>query len=156
MQGALGDYQITGGRTKVSRFLGFIAESYLFLGELEKATAVVTEAISHTTLYSERFWEAELCRIQGEILLKQNESNQPVAELWLQRAMDVARSQQAKMLELRAALGLSRLWQQQGQQGRAYRLLSEVYNSFTEGFSTPYLRLTRELTAQLRSEYTYR
>ena len=62
----------------------------------------------------ERYWEAEVCRLRGVLLLRQPGASQAEAEAWLQQALDVARRQEAKSLELRAAMSLSRLWQQQG------------------------------------------
>ena len=74
---------------------------------------------------------------------------QAEAEAWLQRALDVARRQEAKSLELRAAMSLSRLWQQQGKRQEAYDLLAPIYHWFTEGFDTADLQDARALLAEL-------
>ena len=74
--------------------------------------------------HEERCWEAEVCRLRGVLLLRQPGTPQEEAETWLQRALDVARRQEAKSLELRAAMSLARLWQQQGKRAEAYDLLS--------------------------------
>src|SRR5262249_20622520 len=83
-----------------------------------------------------RHYEAELHRLHGELLLQQPVPDAPVAEACFQRALDVARRQQAKSWELRAAMSLAQLWQQQGQQAKAHELLAPIYGWFTEGFDT--------------------
>ena len=81
---------------------------------------------------------------------------QAEAEAWLQRALDVARHQQAKSLELRAAMSLARLWQRQGKRTEAYELLAPVYNWFTEGFDTADLQEAKTLLDALSEERTGR
>jgi predicted ATPase len=83
------------------------------------------------------------------LLLRKSGTPQAEAETWLQRALDVARRQEAKSLELRAAMSLSRLWQQQGQQAKAYNLLAPIYDWFTEGFDTADLQEAKALLAEL-------
>jgi predicted ATPase len=83
------------------------------------------------------------------LLLQQPGALQGEVEAWLQRALDVARRQQAKSLELRAAMSLARLWQQQGKRTEAYELLAPVYNWFTEGFDTADLQEAKALLAAL-------
>jgi predicted ATPase len=83
------------------------------------------------------------------LLLRQTGTPQAEAEAWLQRALDVARRQEAKSLELRAAMSLSRLWQQQGKRQEAYDLLAPIYHWFTEGFDTADLQDARALLAEL-------
>jgi predicted ATPase len=99
--------------------------------------------------HEERFWEAEIYRLQGILLLRQPGTPQAQAEAWLRRALDVARRQEAKSLELRAAMSLSRLWQQQGKRQAAYDLLAPIYHWFTEGFDTADLQGARALLAEL-------
>jgi predicted ATPase len=96
-----------------------------------------------------RFYEAELRRLQGELLLKQAAPDRHQAETGLHRALDLARSQQAKSLELRAAMNLSRLWHHQGKKEEAYHLLKEIYGWFTEGFDTPDLQDAEVLLEEL-------
>ena len=86
---------------------------------------------------------------RGVLLLRQPGTPQAEAEAWLQRALDVARRQEAKSLELRAAMSLSRLWQQQGKRQEAYNLLAPLYHWFTEGFDTADLQDARALLAEL-------
>ena len=96
----------------------------------------------------ERYYEAELHRQRGELLLLREAKSQPAqdsrdqheAEVCFQHALYVARQQQAKSLELRAAMSLSRLWQRQGKRAQAHDLLAEVYNWFTEGVIPPTCR----------------
>ena len=83
------------------------------------------------------------------MLLRQTGTPQVEAEVWLQRALDVARHQEAKSLELRAAISLSRLWQQQGKRQEAYDLLAPVYGWFSEGFDTADLQDAKALLEEL-------
>jgi predicted ATPase len=108
-------------------------------------------AEAHTLVeqHEERWWEAEVCRLRGVLLLRQPATPQAEAETWLQRALDVARRQEAKSLELRAAMSLSRLWQQQGKQAEARTLLAPIYGWFTEGFDTADLQEARALLEEL-------
>jgi len=95
--------------------------------------------------HDERWWEAEIYRLRGILLLRQRGTPLAETEAWLQRALDVTRRQQAKSLELQAAMSLSRLWQQQGKRQEAYDLLAEVYAWFTEGFDTADLQDAKAL-----------
>jgi predicted ATPase len=83
--------------------------------------------------------------LRDVLLLRQSGTPQAEAEAWLQRALDVARRQQAKSLELRAAMSLARLWQQQGKQAEAHELLAPVYSWFAEGFDTADLQEAKAL-----------
>jgi predicted ATPase len=99
-----------------------------------------------------RFCEAELYRLQGELLLAGSAAHHTEAEACFRQALDIARHQQAKSLELRAAMSLSRLWQQQGKCTAAYDLLAPIYGWFTEGFDTADLQEAKSLLAVLREE----
>ena len=99
--------------------------------------------------HEERWWEAEVHRLRGVILLRQTLTPQEEAEACLQQALTVARRQQAKSLELRAAMSLARLWQQQGKRAEAQELLAPIYGWFTEGFETADLQEARALLAAL-------
>ena len=99
--------------------------------------------------HEERWWEAEIHRLRGVLLLRQPGTPQAEAEAWLQRALDVARRQEAKSLELRAAMSLARLWQQQGRRAEARDLLTPIYGWFTEGFDTADLQEARALLETL-------
>ena len=104
-------------------------------------------AEAHTLVeqHEERWWEAEVYRLRGVLLLRQTGTQQEEAEACLQRALDVARRQEAKSLELRAAMSLSRLWQQQGKRAEARELLAPIYGWFTEGFDTADLQEAKAL-----------
>jgi predicted ATPase len=110
---------------------------------------VLAEAHALVEQHEERWWEAEIHRLRGVLLLRQSGTPQAEAEAWLQRALDVARRQEAKSLELRAAMSLSRLWQQQGKGAEARALLAPVYGWFTEGFDTADLQEATALLEQL-------
>jgi predicted ATPase len=109
----------------------------------------VAEALAAAQATGERWGEAELYRLRGSLLLRQTGTPQAEVETWLQRALDVARRQEAKSLELRAAMSLSRLWRQQGKRTEAHDLLAEVYAWFTEGFDTADLQEAKALLEEL-------
>jgi predicted ATPase len=119
------------------------------VGKPEAGLAVLTEAFTVVATTGARWWEAELYRLQGELLLHLPRSDVCQAETSFHYALDVARRQQAKALELRAAISLSRLWQQQGQSAEARQLLAGIYRWFTEGFDTADLRAAKALLADL-------
>jgi predicted ATPase len=96
-----------------------------------------------------RWWEADLHRLRGELLLQHAVARPEEAEACFQQASAVARRQQAKSLELRAAMSLARLWQRQGKCAEAHQLLEEVYGWFTEGFDTTDLQEARALLEAL-------
>jgi predicted ATPase len=104
-------------------------------------------ATSETT--GERFYEAELHRLKGELLLQQNSDNHAEAETCFQQAITVAQNQQTKSFELRTATHLARLWQQQGKRQEAHDLLAPVYHWFTEGFDTADLQDAKALLNEL-------
>src|SRR5262249_19271429 len=93
----------------------------------------------------ERWWEAEVSRLQGELLLRLPRPDLPQATACFHQALDVARRQQAKALELRAAMSLARLWQQHGKRAEASRLLGPIYGWFTEGLDRAELQEARAL-----------
>jgi predicted ATPase len=119
------------------------------LDQTEDGLQALTEAYTLVEQHEERWWEAEIHRLRGVLLLKQTGTSQAEAEAWLQRAMDVARRQEAKSLELRTAMSLSRLWQQQGKQAEAHALLAPIYGWFTEGFETADLQEAKALLEEL-------
>ena len=128
--------------------LAQLAEVYLDMGQAEEGLLLLAEARTVASHTGERWWEAELYRLQGELLLVRSVANQVGAEACFRQALDVARCQGAKSLELRAAMSLSRLWQQQGKRDAAHELLAEVYGWFTEGFDTADLREAQGLLGE--------
>jgi predicted ATPase len=93
--------------------------------------------------------EAELSRLKGEFLLVRSAEDHREVESSFQQAFQIARRQQAKSLELRAAMSLARLWQRQGQRAEARQLLAEIYGWFTEGFDTADLKEAKALLQEL-------
>ena len=126
-----------------------LAEVCDHLGHPEDGLQALAEAHTLVEQQEERWWEAEISRLRGVLLLRQPGTPQAEAETWLQRALDVARRQEAKSLELRAAMSLSRLWQQQGKRAEARALLAPVYGWFTEGFDTADLQEAKALLEEL-------
>jgi predicted ATPase len=122
-----------------------LAEAYGGIGQAEEGLHRLAEALAAMDHTGERCDEAELSRLKGELLLRQAVPDAPQAEAYFQHALDIARRQQAKSLELRAALSLSRLWQQQDKRDEARELLAPVYSWFTEGFDTADLQEAQAL-----------
>jgi predicted ATPase len=106
---------------------------------------VLTEALVHVEHTGERYYEAELYRLKGALLLQQSSDNQTDAENCFHHALEIAQSQQAKSWELRATTSLARLWQQQGKREEARQILGDVYGWFTEGFETADLKDAKAL-----------
>src|SRR5262249_55617955 len=113
--------------------------------EPEAGLTALAEALTRAETTGERWYESEIYRLKGELLLQQNAANQAEAETCFQQAITVAQNQQAKSGELRAATSLARLWQQQGKRQEAHDLLASVYNWFTEGFDTADLKDAKAL-----------
>jgi predicted ATPase len=147
----LAAWQATGQELGRSYFLAMLAEAYGKVGQAEAGLSVIAEALALMDKIGERDHEAELYRLQGEILLAQASARQQVqeAEAYFHQALDVARHRQARSWELRAAISLSRLWQQQGKRAEARQMLAEVYGWFTEGFDTPDLQEAKALLEDL-------
>jgi class 3 adenylate cyclase len=142
-------YRATGGVLVVPYLCTVLADVDDHLGHTEEGLQALAEAHTLVEQHEERYWEAEVCRLRGVLLLQQTGTPQEGAEVWLWRALDVARHQEAKSLELRAATSLSRLWQQQGKRVEARELLAPVYGWFTEGFDTADLQEAKALLKTL-------
>ena len=115
----------------------------------EAGLTVLTEALSLADTTGVRWYEPELYRLKGELLLQQHGDNQAEAESCFHHALTIARHHQAKSFELRTATSLARLWQQQGKRQEAYDLLAPVYGWFTEGFDTADLQEAKALLEAL-------
>jgi predicted ATPase len=126
---------------------GNLARAYAGSGALEKGLGAIQRALALAEETGERYWEAELYRIQGEILAQQG--HMPRAESSLDTALAVARRQGAKSWELRAATSLARLWQRQGKLDEARQVLAQIYGWFTEGFDTRDLQEAKTLLDEL-------
>jgi predicted ATPase len=137
--------------------LALLAEACVRDGQLDPGLDALDEALTAAENHAERFYEAELHRLQGEVLLRRAAGaadlspQQMQCEAAFQTALDLARRQGARALELRAAMSLSRLWQQQDKQRQARQLLADIYNWFTEGFDTADLQEARTLLDVLRA-----
>jgi predicted ATPase len=125
--------------------LALLAEAHGTMEQPEAGLTVLTEALTLAETTGERWYEPELYRLKGELLLQQNAANQTEAEACFHHALDIARNQQAKSFELRTATSLARLWQQQGKRQEAHDLLAPVYTWFTEGFDTADLKDAKAL-----------
>jgi predicted ATPase len=136
------------GGERRTYFLGRLAESWVRLGQVERASQTIVEAQSFSERSVEHSWDAELHRIAGEILCARGADAGDVTAQF-QRAVQTARRQGAKSLELRAALSLGRLLIGQERTGEARDVLAPVYAWFTEGFETADLREARGVLAEL-------
>ena len=125
--------------------LALLAEASAQVGQTTEGLEALTKALATLDQSDWRLWEAELHRLRGELLLQQTVAQSEEAEPCFQQALAVAHRQQAKSLELRAAVSLARLWQRQGKRREAHQLLAEVYGWFTEGFDTADLQEAKAL-----------
>jgi predicted ATPase len=141
--------QATGNEIQRAYSLGLLANAYRQAGHVSEGLAVLDEALAAVDKTGGRWAEAELHLLKGELLMRQTVSNAQQAEICFHQALAVAGRQQAKSLELRAAMGLCRLWQKKGKQQQARELLAEIYGWFTEGFNCSDLCQARELLEEL-------
>jgi predicted ATPase len=139
----IADQRVIGVETPLPSSLAFLAEAYGKVGRITEGLSILSEALALVEKNEQRCWEAELYRLQGNLLMKGEEEAQ--AEACFHHALKVARRQKARSWELRAAMSLSRLWLKQGKKKRARRLLQETYDWFTEGFDTADLKEAKAL-----------
>jgi predicted ATPase len=142
-------WRSTGARLHLPRYLLALTRAYGDLGQFDDARRSIDEAMVAIKTNKERFWEAEVNRAASEIALKSPEPDAAKAETHFERALSVARQQQAKSWELRAAMSLARLWRDQGKVSEARELLAPVYGWFTEGFDTRDLKEAKALLEEL-------
>jgi predicted ATPase len=145
----LSAFRATGAEINQSYYLAILAEAQGILGEPAAGLAVLLEALALVDTTGERWYEVELYRLKGALLLQQSSDNATEAESCFHHALEIARNQQAKSFELRAATSLARLWQQQGKRQEARDLLAPVYGWFTEGFDTADLQEAKVLLEEL-------
>jgi class 3 adenylate cyclase/predicted ATPase len=145
MRRGLAAKEATGAEIKVPYYLGLLASAYVEAGQLSEAPPLLAEAFDRLERTGERWFESELYRRKGEVLLSLPERDRAAAEACFRRALAVGQEQGAKLWELRAATSLSRLWAEQGKRREAYDVLSPVYGWFTEGFDTADLRDAKAL-----------
>ncbi len=141
----------TGATLFVPSHLAYLARAHAELGQFDDAWRCIDEALRTIETTKERLWEAELHRIAGEIALKSPEPDAAKAEAYFERALAVARKQQAKSWELRAAMSMARLYRDQDRRNEARDLLAPVYGWFTEGFDTLDLKEAKALLDALAS-----
>jgi len=139
----------TGNRGAAPLIIGKLAELQLRAGRLEEALASVEGALAIARNTGQAFYDPELQRQKGEIFLRMQEHSEEEAGALFRQAIEIARAQESRSLELRAATSLARLWQQQGRRDAARELLAPVYEGFTEGFGTQDLKDAKALLAEL-------
>jgi predicted ATPase len=153
----LATFRAIGSGLQQPHCLALLAEAYGKRGQSEEGLALLAEALAIVNNTEERNYEAELYRLKGTLTLQSQVQGpksqvEKEAEECFWKASEIARKQQAKSLELRAVMSLSRLWQRQGKREEARQMLAEIYNWFTEGFETPDLQEATALLIELRDQ----
>ena len=148
-------YRASGTQEWMTHYLALLAKIYGKANQADEELTALVEAQEICNGEGECWYEAELCRLRGELTLSSSKnpsdsSSQQRAEEWFQKALEIARGQSAKSWELRAATSLARLWQRQGKEAEAQQSLFAIYNWFTEGFDTKDLQEAKALLAELR------
>jgi class 3 adenylate cyclase/predicted ATPase len=144
-------WRATGSTVFVPLHISYLARAYAELGQFDDAWRCIGEAMTAIETTKERWFEAEVHRMAGEIALKSREPDTAKAHGYFARALAVAREQQAKSWELRAAMSMARLWRNQGKLQQARELLAPVYGWFTEGFDTLDLKEAKTLLDELHA-----
>jgi len=144
-------WQATGARVWVPLYLSYLAMAYAEVGQINDARRCIDEAMTAMEATNERWYEADIHRIAGEIALISPKPNGAKAEAYFAHALAVARKQQAKSFELRAAMSMARLWCDQGKPDEARDLLAPVYGWFTEGFDTSDLKQAKVMLDEFAS-----
>jgi predicted ATPase/DNA-binding winged helix-turn-helix (wHTH) protein len=148
IRGGIEALQRTAG-ARLPYYRALLAEAYGWAGRIDEAAKALADAFDDVRKTEERWWEAELHRLQGEILRSAPMNRGDKAEDCFLTAIEVARGQQAKSIELRASVSLGRLWRDEGKRTQARQLLAEIHDWFTEGFETTDLRDARSLLEEL-------
>jgi len=141
-------FKATGARLRLPYYFGLLAQACAHAGRVEDGLAAVDEGMAASRAHNERWWDAELHRLRGELLLAGGADASDAEAAYL-RAIEIARSQQARALELRAATSLARLPSGQPRAGDASRLLQDLYSWFTEGLDSPDLQAAGSVLAKL-------
>jgi predicted ATPase len=149
MQQGLTAYQATGAAMGQTYLRALLVEGYGNVGQVDAGLTLLAEILAVVESTGERMWEAELYRLKGILLLRQGPPGEPQGETCFQSALAIARRQEAKSLELRAAVNLSRFWRQQGKRTEAHALLAPIYGWFAEGFDTADLQEAKALLEAL-------
>jgi len=144
MQRGLAGWQADGNQVCLSEFLTMLGEGYALAGRFDEGLACLEDALAHVARTGERYHEAEIYRIKGQVLPRRGANPEDVENSYRQ-AIAVAQGQQARSWELRATASLARLLEQQGRRDEAREMLSTIYVWFTEGFDTPDLQEAKAL-----------
>jgi predicted ATPase len=142
-------YRSTGSRCWLPLWFPYLIKAYADVGQFDDAWRSIGEAMTTLETTKETWFEAEVHRMAGKITLKMPERNAARAQAYFERALTVARAQQAKSWELRAAMSMAQLWRDQGKRNEARELLAPVYGWFTEGFGTRDLKEAKALLNEL-------
>ena len=142
-------YRSTGSTVWSPLYLSYLATAHAALGQFDDAWRCIGEAMTAVEATKEKWFEAEVHRIAGEIALMSPQPDAAKAQTYFERSLAVARQQQAKSWELRAAMSMARLWRDQGKPQQARELLAPVYGWFTEGFDTRDLKEAKALLEEL-------
>lgn len=142
---SLAAFQSAGAYIFRPYFLILLAEAYENNSQIEEGLKALDEALAMIDKGGERLYEAEVYRLKGELLMQTETNKEDEAEIRFKQALELARQQQAKSLELRAAVSLGRLWRAQGKHEETHQMLAEIYNWFSEGFDTVDLREAKAL-----------
>jgi tetratricopeptide (TPR) repeat protein len=149
MQENLDLFKATGSVTMSMYMLALIASALGYKQQFDEGLSTIEQAFPTIEQTDERFYEAEIYRLKGELLVAQDASNAAQAEQCFRTAIDIARTQKAKSWELRATTSLARLLDKQGRRDEARAMLAEIYNWFTEGFDTADLKDAKALLEEL-------
>jgi DNA-binding SARP family transcriptional activator/tetratricopeptide (TPR) repeat protein len=148
LRDSITEFKATGARLRLPYYLALLAQVYGKAGRIEEGLAAIDEAFSEAHAHNERWWDAELYRLRGEFLLMRGSDAADVEAVFF-HAIEIAQSQQARSLELRATMSLARLWNARHRSNDARCRLQDIYGWFTEGFETPDLQAARLLLEQL-------
>ena len=151
IQAGLAASRATGAELTRPSFLCVLAEACMERGCVDEGLSALTEALAAADQHENRYYEAEMHRLQGELLLRRKDSNAAEAQSCFQRAIAIARRQSAKSFELRAATSLARLLRDTDRRDEARTMLAEIYGWFTEGFDTADLKEAKALLEELNS-----
>ncbi len=149
MRKGLAAWRATGAEADATWFTGLLAQAYSRAGQAAEGLRQVDGALNLVERSGERFWEAELHRLRGQLLAQAGSAQEAEAAACYQRAVEIARSQNNRAVELRAATSLARLCQQQGRRAEARGLLGPICEWFHEGFDTPDFQEARSVLKQL-------
>jgi len=148
LRDSIAAFKASGARLRLPYYLGLLAQVCVRAGRAQDGLAAVDEGMAASRAHSERWWDAELHRVRGELLIAGGADGHE-AEAAYVRAIEIARTQQARALELRAVMSVARLYQHLGRQEEARGLLTQIYDTFTEGFDTMDLRAAKALLDEL-------